>query len=239
MKRVYDIRWEFVNAYENGDFVEDKSGCKTVDIIGAQFIADDDHIFGKPDEDYIERELEWYESKSLNVNDLKNTPKIWKSVADENGIINSNYGWCIYSEDNHDQYSNCLWELRRNPLSRRATMIYNRPSMWYEYATNGRSDFMCTFATQHFVRNGKLISLVYMRSNDAWAGFRNDLAWQKTVATKLAKDLDVEIGDIIWHAGSLHLYESQFYLIEHFRKTLTSRVTALEVKTFNEKTKTD
>jgi thymidylate synthase len=89
------------------------------------------------------------------------------------------------------------------------------------------------------VRNGKLISLVYMRSNDAWAGFRNDLAWQKTVATKLAKDLDVEIGDIIWHAGSLHLYESQFYLIEHFRKTLTSRVTALEVKTFNEKTKTD
>jgi thymidylate synthase len=230
MKRVFDIRCEFVNAYKNGDFVEDKSGCKTVDIIGAQFVADNDHIFGKPDEDYIKRELEWYESKSLNVNDLKNTPKIWKSVADENGIINSNYGWCIYSEDNHDQYSNCLQELRRNPMSRRATMIYNRPSMWHDYATDGRSDFMCTFATQHFIRNGKLLSLVFMRSNDAIFGYKNDYAWQKLVSAKLAQDLGVENGELIWHAGSLHIYESQFYMLDYFNKTSQSMITLKEYK---------
>jgi thymidylate synthase len=78
-----------------------------------------------------------------------------------------------------------------------------------------------------------------MRSNDAVFGYKNDYAWQKTVAAKLAKDLDIVVGDIIWHAGSLHLYESQFYLIEHFRKTLVSNVTASEVKAFNEKSKTN
>lgn len=230
MNRVVDIRQEFLKRYKAKDFVTDKSGCKTVDIVSAQFLADEDHIFGKPDEDYIRRELEWYNSMSLNVKDLEKTPKIWQSVADKNGLINSNYGWCIYSEDNCSQYDNCLNELRRNPLSRRATMIYNRPSMWREYDENGRSDFMCTFATQYFIRDAKLISIVYMRSNDAIFGYKNDRAWQKHVSVKLADDLGVEVGELIWNAGSLHVYDSQFYLMDFYEETGLSRVTAADVK---------
>jgi hypothetical protein len=54
---VQDIRQEFVKKYKNKEFEIDKTGIKTVDIICAQFEVDEDHIFGKPNLDYIEREL--------------------------------------------------------------------------------------------------------------------------------------------------------------------------------------
>lgn len=213
---VNDIRFAFMEMYQNGEFTEDRTGIKTVELVGAHFIADEDFIFGEPNDDYIRRELEWYKSQSLNVNDIENTPKIWKMCADKDGFINSNYGWCIWSEENGNQYDNCLAELKKNPFSRRATMLYTRPTMWSEYNKNGMSDFMCTYSTQFCIKNDELISQVFMRSNDAWAGFRNDLAWHKHVSDELAKDLGIKAGKIIWNAGSLHLYERQFYLLEEF-----------------------
>ena len=67
-------------------------GVKLLELIGVQFIADENRIFGTPNDDYIQRELEWYQSQSLNVNDIPgNTPQIWKQVASPDGIINSNY----------------------------------------------------------------------------------------------------------------------------------------------------
>lgn len=42
----------------------------------------------------------------------------------------------------------------------------------------------------------------------------NDFAWAKFVQEKLAKDLDVEVGDIIWTASNMHVYERHFDLID-------------------------
>ena len=74
-----------------------------LEIIGASFIADEDSIFGTPNKEYIKKEIEWYESQSLNVNDLPDTPKIWKDISTDEGYINSNYGWCIFSPYNYQQ----------------------------------------------------------------------------------------------------------------------------------------
>ena len=216
MLRVQDIRELFVKEYNDKNFVIDKTGIKTIELIGHSFIADEEYIFGLPNHDYIKREIDWYKSMSLNVNDLENTPKIWKQVADKDGYINSNYGWCIYSEYNGYQYVNCLNELLNNKDTRRAVMIYNRPSMWKDYNFNGRSDFMCTHAVQYFIRNDKLISYVLMRSMDSWAGYRNDYAWQQYVHKELSKKLDIEQGEMYWTSGSTHLYERQFYLMEEY-----------------------
>jgi thymidylate synthase len=217
--KVNDIRKLFVEKYKNQEFVIDKTGIKTVEIVGAHFEADENYLFGVPNEQYIQKELAWYMSQSLNVNDIENTPKIWKQVADPEGFINSNYGWAIFSKENGYQYDNCLNELKQNPYTRRGAMIYNRPNMWTDYNKNGRSDFMCTYAVQFLVRNNTLYSLVFMRSNDAWAGYRNDFAWHKYVLDKLANDLNIKNTMMIWNAGSLHLYERQFYLIEEYERT--------------------
>jgi thymidylate synthase len=204
-----------MDKYLTEDFVIDKSGVKVVEVIGATFIADEDYIVRKPAYEYIQRELEWYKSQSLYVDDIPgDTPQIWKDISSDEGKINSNYGWCIYSEENGNQYSHVLRELRNNPNSRRATMIYNRPSMHLDYSRDGMSDFMCTYANTFYIRDNKLVSHYLMRSNDAVFGYNNDYAWAKFVQNQLAYDLEIEAGDLIWTATNFHVYERHFEFVE-------------------------
>lgn len=211
MLTTNDIKNKLIEQYNNSNFVTDKSGVKTVEIIGANFIADKPFILREQNNEYIERELAWYKCQSLYVKDIPgNTPEIWNKIASSDGKINSNYGWCIFSDENHNQYDNVLNELKINRDSRRASMIYNRPSMHIDYKLNGMNDFICTFSNQFFIRNDKLVSLYIMRSNDAIFGYNNDYAWAKWVQEKLANDLSIEPGDLIWSASSLHVYERHF-----------------------------
>lgn len=219
------IRDELARKLAEKEFVTDKSGVKTVEIINASFHADSDALFGKVNHDYVKRELEWYDSGSLSVYDIPGgTPEIWEKVSSKAGEINSNYGWAIYSEANGSQYDMVLKELISNQDTRRAQMIYTRPTMHIDYCRDGMSDFMCTSNVQYLIRGGKLITCVYMRSNDAIFGYRNDWHWQNTVAQRLVDDLvaagvDVELGEIYWNASSLHVYERHFYLVDHYLKT--------------------
>lgn len=209
------IREEFKWLLANEFYVEDKSGVKLLEIVNASFIADEPSIFGKPNHSYIEREIEWYKSMSLNVNDIPGeTPVVWKQVATPDGRINSNYGWCIWSRENGEQYNNVLRELRQKPTSRRATMIYTRPSMWVDYSRDGMSDFMCTNTVQYVIRDQALHAIVQMRSNDVFYGYRNDYAWNEYVLKMLSYDLDVSPGIIYWNVGSLHVYERNFNLVK-------------------------
>jgi len=91
--------------------------------------------------------------------------------------------------------------------------------MWSDYNHNGMSDFMCTNAVQYTIRDNRLNAVVQMRSNDVWAGFRNDVAWQQHVLNYLSEDLNIEPGIIYWNVGSLHCYEKDMYLIDWFNKT--------------------
>jgi len=225
MNTVHDIRQKLATLYKKGEFVTDKSGVKTVEIMNANFMATSPLIFGAVNEDYVQRELAWYNSESLNVNDIPGgPPAIWKQVGDKDGFINSNYGWCVYSADNNYQFDHVVTELEERPDSRRAIMIYTRPTMWGDHNKNGRSDFMCTNTVQYMVRDNNVHAIVNMRSNDAWAGYRNDYAWQMHTLIAVAKSLnsrgkDYLLGDIYWSAGSLHIYERQFYLIDNYIKT--------------------
>jgi thymidylate synthase len=212
MLKVEDIRNHFIDELMDSNFVTDKTGVKTIEMIGATFEADEPTIFGEINEDYIQRELDWYRSMSLYVDDIPGiTPAIWQQVADRGGKINSNYGWAIYHKDNHLQYANVLNELTFSPNSRRAVMIYTRPTMWQDYNRDGMSDFMCTNAVQYMIRDGQLVAIVQMRSNDVVFGYRNDYAWQKYVADRMTEDLKLSHPPkIIWHVGNLHVYERHF-----------------------------
>ena len=215
MKTANDIRADLIDKYLAEDYVIDKSGAKTIEVLGESFVADENWLIRTPAYKYIDRELEWYMSESLYVDDIPGeTPQIWKDISSDEGKINSNYGWCIYSEENGNQYKHVLRELRNNPNSRRAAMIYNRPSMHLDYNRDGMSDFMCTFANTFMIRDGKLISHYAMRSNDAVFGYNNDVAWAKFVQGQLAYDLEVEVGELIWTATNLHVYERHFEFIE-------------------------
>ena len=219
-----DIRNELIRLYKANEFRIGKYG-KTVEIQNAHFLADKDWIIRKPNYDYATREIEWYESQSLYVKDIPgDTPKIWQACADKDGKINSNYGWCIFSDENGSQYDHCLNRLLDDHHTREACMIYTRPSMQVDCNSNGMHDFMCTYSTQAFLNpinefGYDLDYTVFMRSNDAVYGFCNDAIWAKHVRDKLVADLNkcgltVFPGKIIWNAGSLHVYERHFKYLE-------------------------
>ena len=212
MLKVADIRQHFINELNAKKFVTDKTGVKTIEMLGATFEADESMIFGEINQDYVERELKWYKSMSRFVKDIPGkTPVIWQQVASTEGKINSNYGWAIWHEDNGLQYQNVVRELTTNPNSRRAVMIYTRPSMWTDYNEDGMSDFMCTNAVQYMIRDEQLVAIVQMRSNDVVFGYNNDYAWQWYVANQLSDELKLKTWPkIIWHVGNLHVYERHF-----------------------------
>ena len=113
------------------------------------FLANQPSIFGTPNDQYINAEINWYNTQSTNINDIyddatKEPPQAWKYSANKHGEINSNYGLLIYNDKFYSQYWNALDELLVNLDTRRATMIYTRPSIWAEYNENKKNDFICT-----------------------------------------------------------------------------------------------
>jgi len=229
LNSVNDIRQFFIDELNDEAFTIDKTGQKTIELIGAQFIADQPSIFGTPNQDYIEKEIAWYESESTNIYDINkesgaDAPAAWKYSADTHGNINSNYGHLIWSDKYFNQYSQVLDELLENPDGRRASMIYNRPSIWMEFNENGKNDFICTNAVTYYIRDGILHAVVQMRSNDVIYGYKNDYAWQQYVLEKLCWDYNnmdryvegrvIEPGYIIWQVQNLHVYERHFHLVK-------------------------
>lgn len=219
----------FYNKIMQNDVVIDRTGVKTVEILGLRVVLNPTqkmlNFFDirKSPEKYIEQEIAWYDSKDLSVKEIAKHAKLWSDICskDEKQEVNSNYGYLIYSNENFDQYINTLKELIKNPYSRRAIMIYNRPSMHYDYNLNGRTDFVCTLGHQFFIRNNKLHSLVEMRSTDMMYGFFSDFPWFATVQERLLNDLaqtktynDLTMGDLIWISNSAHLYEKHFETIK-------------------------
>lgn len=225
-----DIKHYFIDALANEQFVTDRTGQKTIEMIGASFIADKPAIFGTPNKDYIEKELAWYNSQICNVNAIAGkVPEAWKMAANDYGQINSNYGNIIYSDKYHHQFGRVLDELLTNIDGRRATMIYTRPSIWEEYNEEGKNDFICTNAVTYYIRDGKIHCVVQMRSNDVVFGYKNDYAWQLHVLEELTEEYntcylsnaadadyrkEMEVGDIIWQVQNLHVYERHFHLVK-------------------------
>ena len=225
MLTIDAVRDYFKYQLENEYFTEDRNGGLTIEMLGASFLADEGAIFGTPNQDYINAELAWYESKSSNINDIfldeKDPPKAWQMAANQHGEINSNYGRLIFGAQYHKQYKQVLNELLDNPDSRRASMIYTRPSIWTEYDSQGKNDFICTNSVTYYIRDDQLHCVVQMRSNDVVFGYKNDYAWQKYVMEQLMDDYnhhsaayEIEIGDIHWQVQNLHVYEKHFDLVD-------------------------
>ena len=215
---VLDIRNTLQTMYDKEQFITDKTGCKTIQILGASFIADEPTIFGKVNQEYIDAEINWYKLGSTNIHDIDYdpTPAAWEYTADNNGEINSNYGRLINSPLYFNQYNNAKEELQHNSNSRRATMVYTRPSIWEEYQDNGKNDFICTNAVSFYINSlsSQVDCVVQMRSNDAVYGYKNDYAWHKHILNKLSNDLGYDSGLIYWQVQNLHIYERHFKYLE-------------------------
>lgn len=213
LKNCHDIHQYFKRRLSKRQFCVDRNGHQTIELLGACFEADRPAIIGTPNQEYIDKEIAWYDSQSLDIYDMGDPPAQWINTADHRGKINSNYGYLLYNERNGNQYDNVIKELTLNPDSRRACAIYTRPSIWKDYNKGGMNDFICTNAVSYTLRDNQLHVTVQMRSNDAVYGYKNDRAWQLEVQKRMCADLGCDAGRVIWQVQNLHVYGRHFHLV--------------------------
>jgi thymidylate synthase len=156
--------------------------------------------------DYAEAEWAWYMSTDININKLGEIygkiPPIWKRMADNDGNVNSNYG---YQWERNHQLDKVVAILKENPSTRRAAIsIYDGKEI-NDYSR----DTPCTYAVQFTILNNKLNMSVYMRSNDLWYGFCIDQYCFSMLQQHVSEMLSIEVGSYYHHAHNLHLYNDK------------------------------
>ncbi len=157
-------------------------------------------------EDYAEAEWQWYLSGERSIRALGNIygkiPEIWKRMADDNGNVNSNYGW---QWQRNKQIDHVVRLLRVDPNTRQAAIsIYDCKE--YDSYTY---DTPCTYAVQFTIVHNRLDMCVTMRSNDLWYGFCNDQYQFSKLQEMVSKELDIETGVYYHFAHNMHLYNDK------------------------------
>tara|TARA_B100000780_G_scaffold251117_1_gene197607 strand:+ start:335 stop:1003 length:669 start_codon:yes stop_codon:yes gene_type:complete len=156
--------------------------------------------------EYAEAEWQWYLTGDPRISTLGEIygkiPPIWKRMADENGQVNSNYG---YQWERARQLENVVEMLIKNPSTRRACIsIYDGKEI-SDYA----SDTPCTYAVQFTILDNRLNMCVTMRSNDLWFGFCNDQYCFSKLQQLVSERLKLKTGTYYHFVHNLHLYNKQ------------------------------
>ena len=157
-------------------------------------------------QDYAEAEWQWYLSGNKSVYKLEDiygkVPEIWKRMADEDGHVNSNYGWQWQRNQQIDYVIN---KLKTKADTRHAAISIYDAKEHYAY----EHDTPCTYAVQFTILNGRLDMAVVMRSNDLWYGFCNDQYCFSMLQKMIADELKIEIGTYYHFAHNMHLYNDK------------------------------
>jgi len=160
----------------------------------------------KWNEDYAEAEWQWYLSGDASIHKLGDIygkiPEIWKRMADQNGHVNSNYG---YQWERNRQLDNVVELLSEEPETRQACISIYDGKEWGEYAF----DTPCTYAVQFTIVNNRLDMCVTMRSNDLWYGFCNDQYQFSKLQEMVSERLEIETGVYYHFAHNMHLYNDK------------------------------
>ena len=156
--------------------------------------------------EYANAEWRWYLSGDRNIAKLGElygkVPAIWKRMADDDGNVNSNYGW---QWNRNGQLDKVIGQLQNNPDTRQAAIsIYDGKEMRdYSY------DTPCTYAVQFTILNNKLNMSVVMRSNDLWYGFCNDQYQFSNLQMLVSHRAGYDVGTYYHFAHNLHLYNDK------------------------------
>lgn len=200
------------DIFEHGVRKEDRTGTGTISVFGRQMRINLQEGFPllttkKLHIKSIVHELLWFLSGSTNVNYLReNGVTIWDEWADEDGNLGRVYGaqwrtWHAPSGQAIDQITNVINQIRNNPDSRRHLV-----SAWNPAEVDQMALPPCHYAFQFYVADGRLSCMFQMRSVDSFLGLPFNLASYALLTHMVAEQCDLEVGDLIWTGGDVHIY---------------------------------
>lgn len=166
---------------------------------------------------YAKKEVLWYLRGDRYDLSICNVAGAWNDIIQKDGGINSNYGQTIFNGPIN--YYWVIEELLRDKYSRRAVIILGES----DKLNNENTDHRCTMYICYSIRNNKLNQSVHMRSNDLIFGVTNDVFFfgilHQMIYTMLKDSYtDLELGDYIHNANSLHVYEQHYNMLENILK---------------------
>jgi thymidylate synthase len=154
---------------------------------------------------YADFEWEWYLSANPNAEEISKRASIWKSMMDQDGNVNSNYG---YQWSRNGQLINVIDLLKSDPTTRKASISLYDGKEIFKYS----KDTVCTYAINFYITNGKLNMQVMMRSNDLVYGFCNDQYCFSKLQMLVAEELSLDIGIYTHFVCNMHIYQRHFNL---------------------------
>lgn len=115
-----------------------------------------------------------------------------------------NFGGSLDQNDGVDQIRELLESLKNDPNGRRHLV-----SAWNPIQTDEMALPPCHLLQQYQVLDGKLNSLFFMRSSDAYLGLPTNIMSYAYLNMLFAKYLNLEPGNLVYMAGDVHLYMNQ------------------------------
>ncbi|GKW43805.1 thymidylate synthase [Pectobacterium parvum] len=137
---------------------------------------------------YLSREFLAYFSGSLKAEaGLAKASRFWMTLVDDDGNVNSNYGYYVFYEaveSYGNQYNWVKGVLLKNRDSRRAIININQ-----NYHKSDTKDFPCTLGMQFYIKNNKLFCETISRSTDVITGLPYDIGFFSFIHELVWKDL--------------------------------------------------
>ncbi len=164
-------------------------------------------------------EMLWiWQRKSNNIHDLK--PHIWDEWADPDGSIGKAYGYQMgvkhhYPEGDMDQVDRVIYDLKKNPFSRRIlTNIYVHADLHemnlYPCA------YSMTFNVTQKPGHEKLTlnAILNQRSNDVLAANNWNVMQYAVLVHMLTQVCDMEVGELVHVIADAHIYDRHVDIIK-------------------------
>lgn len=215
------------NVYSKG-LEQTPRGKKIKEILNSQYTFEDPtkFIFSNKTRstplDYLKGELKWYFTGQNKLEEILPYSSFWKHIANADGTCNSAYGYRLFKDlnkHNEQQWSWAYKSLLNDKDTRQAIMYIGQPKFQYQ----NNKDLPCTSFLQFFIRDNKLHLITVMRSNDLIKGTTFDIPFfmllLQNMFLLLKQDYkDLELGNYIHNALSLHIYENDFEIVENMLK---------------------
>jgi thymidylate synthase len=209
MQQYHDL---LKHILEHGTRKSDRTGTGTISVFGYQMrfnLGDGFPLLTtkKVHTKSVIHELLWFLKGDTNIAYLKeNGVSIWDEWADEHGNLGPVYGhqwrsWSGADGKTHDQITDLLDQIRRNPDSRRLMV-----SAWNVADISQMKLPPCHSLFQFYVAEGKLSCQLYQRSADVFLGVPFNIASYALLTHLIAQVCGLQVGDFVHTFGDAHLY---------------------------------
>ena len=209
MQQYHDL---LKHILEHGTRKSDRTGTGTISVFGYQMrfnLGDGFPLLTtkKVHTKSVIHELLWFLKGDTNIAYLKeNGVSIWDEWADEHGNLGPVYGhqwrsWSGADGKTHDQITDLLDQIRRNPDSRRLMV-----SAWNVADIPQMKLPPCHSLFQFYVAEGKLSCQLYQRSADVFLGVPFNIASYALLTHMIAQVCGLQVGDFVHTFGDAHLY---------------------------------